>query len=99
MGVMGQKIIHLSSKSWAAIGILAAIITVVTPLIVNQLRQNEQKPDNELQTTSKSPAKDEIVERGAPLDQKSSSPPDRTVKELVHAWNQGHQRDCQDVRI
>ena len=80
---MGQKIIHLSSKSWAAIGILAAIITVVTPLIVNQLRQKEKKADEE------SPAKGEIVERSATLDQKSSSPPDTTVKDLVRAWNQG----------
>ena len=86
---MGQKIIHLSSKSWAAIGIFAAIITVVTPLLVNQLRQKEKKADEEFKTTSKSPAKGEIVERSATLDQKSSSPPDTTVKDLVRAWNQG----------
>jgi len=85
---MGQKIIHLSSKSWAAIGILAAVITVVTPLILNQSRQKEKKADEEFKT-SKRPAKGEIVERSATLDQKSSSPPDTTVKDLVRAWNQG----------
>lgn len=83
---MGQKIIHLASKSWAAIGILTAVITVATTLIVNQLPQKEKK---EFTTTSKSSAKGEIVERSATLDQKSSSPPDKTVADLVHAWNQG----------
>ena len=48
-----------------------------------------KKAAEEFNTTSKSPAKGEIVERSATLDQKSSSPPDTTVKDLVRAWNQG----------
>ena len=90
---MGQKIVRLSSKSWATIGILAAVITVATPLLVNQLRQKEKKADEEFKSTSKRREKGEIVERTAPPDQKSSSLPDKTVKELVHAWNQGRTKD------
>jgi uncharacterized protein (TIGR02246 family) len=79
---MDQKITRCSSRSWAVVGISAAVITLAIPLTINQLRQNKINVYEESKTTKPLAARSESAEI-------SASAPDKTIEDLVRAWNQG----------
>ncbi len=80
---MGQKTTRFSSRTRAAIGILAAVIILATPFTINQLRQNQMKADEESKATT--PLR-KSAERGEAIE---GDTPGNTIQDLVRAWNQG----------
>ncbi len=85
-----------SSDSWIILGILTVAIALLTLVAVRHLH-HQRTTGYEKSSRSKSPSK--TAERSKPGEknvlpsENSAAAPDRTIKELVRAWNQGHADD------
>ncbi len=93
---MESKQHHVLSNSWIVIGILIVVITLATLIAMRQLRQ-QSAPEYENPNSSKAPLetseKRNPAEKRLPPSKKSTPTSDKTIKELVRAWNQGQADD------
>ncbi len=97
---MESKQHRLLSNSWIVIGILIVVITLATLIAMHQLRQ-QGAPEYENPNRSKAPLetseKRNPAEKRLPPSRKSTPTSDKTIKELVRAWNQGQADDIAET--
>ena len=96
---MESKQHRLLSNSWIVIGILIVVITLATLIAMRQLRQ-QGAPEYEKPNRSKAPLETSEKRKPAerrPPSRKSTPTSDKTIKELVRAWNQGQADDIAET--
>jgi len=96
---MDTKETRFSSTSWMILGILAVVIALVTLIAVRHLRQERYEESDTSKLPPGSAERSKSFDESVPPSEQSAPSPDRTVKELVAAWNQGQGRDIAEMFV